>query len=120
MILLDHPNSVLRGNNKLTVEYLNQVQKCVEKLDEMGLTVTNIHFERIKPTVRVKTCTQTKTLQKKTNKPSVLLKVTMANALTNFRCLSKASASSGEIIYIRRKYEKSNRHSHRTVVDRLR
>ncbi|MGQ0287147.1 hypothetical protein ACT2CV_08085 [Pasteurellaceae bacterium 22721_9_1] len=64
MILLDHPNSVLRGNNKLTVEYLNQVQKCVEKLDEMGLTVTNIHFERIKPTVRVKTCTQTKTLQK--------------------------------------------------------
>ncbi|WP_075321675.1 hypothetical protein ABI424_001293 [Histophilus somni] len=64
MPLQQHPNPVLRGNNHLTLGYLNQVQKCVESLDQMGLHVINVHFEYIKPKVRVQPCAITRELQK--------------------------------------------------------
>lgn len=61
---LKHPNSALCGNNGLTLKYLSQVQKCVEELNQIGLSVINIHFDKIKPTVRVKACAQTAALQR--------------------------------------------------------
>lgn len=61
---LEHPNQALCGNNRLAIGYLNQVQKCVESLDQMGLHVINVHFEYIKPKVRVQPCAITRELQK--------------------------------------------------------
>lgn len=43
----------LNKNNALMLSYLEQVEKAVKCLNEMGLTVVNVHFEKIKPTVRV-------------------------------------------------------------------
>ncbi|MFZ7224314.1 hypothetical protein [Avibacterium avium] len=43
----------LSKNNALMLAYLEQVEKAVKRLNEMGLTVINVHFEKIKPTVRV-------------------------------------------------------------------
>ena len=43
----------LNKNNALMLAYLEQVEKAVKRLNEMGLTVVNVHFEKIKPTVRV-------------------------------------------------------------------
>lgn len=43
----------LNKNNALMMRYLEQVEKAVKRLNEMGLTVINVHFEKIKPTVRV-------------------------------------------------------------------
>lgn len=43
----------LNKNNALMLAYLEQVEKAVKCLNEMGLTVVNVHFEKIKPTVRV-------------------------------------------------------------------
>ena len=43
----------LNKNNALMLAYLEQVEKAVKRLNEMGLTVINVHFEKIKPTVRV-------------------------------------------------------------------
>ncbi|MFZ7276955.1 hypothetical protein ACLS0F_06730 [Avibacterium endocarditidis] len=62
---LTHPNPVLRGNNEMVLGYLSQVQKCVRKLEEMGLHVINVHFESIKPKVRVQPSHCTKMLEQK-------------------------------------------------------
>ena len=43
----------LNKNNALMLAYLEQVEKAVKRLNEMGLTVVNVHFEKIKPTLRV-------------------------------------------------------------------
>lgn len=43
----------LNKNNALMLSYLEQVEKAVKRLNEMGLTVVNVHFEKIKPTLRV-------------------------------------------------------------------
>ena len=43
----------LNKNNALMLAYLEHVEKAVKSLNEMGLTVVNVHFEKIKPTVRV-------------------------------------------------------------------
>ncbi|MGY6090361.1 hypothetical protein [Avibacterium paragallinarum] len=61
---LTHPNPVLRGNNEMVLNYLSQVQKCIRKLEEMGLYVINVHFEHIKPKVRVQPNHNTKELEK--------------------------------------------------------
>ncbi|MBB5151812.1 hypothetical protein [Histophilus somni] len=61
---LAHPNQALCGNNSLTIDYLSQVQKCIKRLDKMGLHVINVHFEHIKPKVRVQPCAITQMLQK--------------------------------------------------------
>ena len=46
-------NKQLNKNNAVMLAYLEQVEKAVRRLNEMGLTVVNVHFEKIKPTVRV-------------------------------------------------------------------
>ncbi|WP_439236647.1 hypothetical protein [Lonepinella koalarum] len=46
-------HKVVSGRNDLTLKYLNQVQKCIEHLDRIGLHVINVEFCKIKPTVRV-------------------------------------------------------------------
>lgn len=46
-------NKQLNKNNAVMLAYLEQVEKAVRRLNEMGLIVVNVHFEKIKPTVRV-------------------------------------------------------------------
>lgn len=57
-----HP--VFGGSNTISLGYLAQAQKCVKALDQMGLHVLNINFEKIKPQVRVQPCKETKKLEK--------------------------------------------------------
>lgn len=57
-----HP--VFGGSNEISLGYLAQAQKCVQTLDKMGLHVLNIHFEKIKPQVRVQPCKETQKLEK--------------------------------------------------------
>lgn len=57
-----HP--VFGGKNVISLGYLAQTQKCVQTLDRMGLHVLNIHFEKIKPQVRVQPCKETQKLEK--------------------------------------------------------
>ncbi|OOF50297.1 hypothetical protein BKK54_06520 [Rodentibacter genomosp. 1] len=54
----------LNKNNYLMLRYLEQVEKAVKRLNEMGLTVINVHFEKIKPTVRVMTNSITDRLER--------------------------------------------------------
>ena len=37
----------LNKNNALMLAYLEQVEKAVKSLNEMGLTVVNVHFEKL-------------------------------------------------------------------------
>ena len=43
-------NKQLNKNNAVMLAYLEQVEKAVRRLNEMGLTVINVHFEKIRPT----------------------------------------------------------------------
>lgn len=60
---LHHPNPVVCGNNKMAIDYLEQVKKCVAELGGMGLTVINIYFEHIKPKVRIEPNQRTRELE---------------------------------------------------------
>lgn len=60
---LAHPNTAIRGNNHLVLGYLHQVQLCIKQLEKMELHVINVHFENIKPKVRVQPCLKTYELQ---------------------------------------------------------
>lgn len=52
----------LNKNNEMVSKYISQVQKAINSLNEMGLTVVNIHFEKIKPKIRVMHCAKTEKL----------------------------------------------------------
>ena len=54
----------LSNNNRVMLQYLNQVQKAVNALNEMGLTVINVHFEKIRPTIRVQANRVTEQLER--------------------------------------------------------
>ena len=60
------PNTTkqLNKNNAVMLAYLEQVEKAVRRLNDMGLTVINVHFEKIKPTVRVMNNAVTEQLEK--------------------------------------------------------
>lgn len=60
------PNTTkqLNKNNAVMLAYLEQVEKAVRRLNEIGLTVINVHFEKIRPTVRVMNNAVTEKLEK--------------------------------------------------------
>lgn len=62
-MLQQKQNKQLNKNNALMLAYLEQLEKAVKRLNEMGLTVINVHFEKIKPTVRVMANTVTDRLE---------------------------------------------------------
>ncbi|HHT7762488.1 hypothetical protein [Pasteurella multocida] len=62
----------LNHNNEVMSKYLKQVQKAINKLDEMGLSVINVHFEKIRPSLRVQPCFNTERLERE-NKAFVFI-----------------------------------------------